>query len=97
MPNIVLYWKRYDATLARIRAEMPTSFAGVKLILDVFEAPSSGDAFFPDGADDQLADALSDAGWYVELIEGTYLYRAIHPSGAVLTYVEGDVYEGRLA
>jgi hypothetical protein len=88
------YWQIYDATLARIRAEKPSSFAGVKLILDVFEAPSSGDAFFPDGADDKLADALSDAGWRIDLVEGAYLYRAVHPSGAVLTYVEGDVYEG---
>jgi len=92
-----LQWKRHAATLARIRAERPTSFAGVKLILEVFSARSSGDAFFPDGADDTLAIALGDAGWSVDYLEGEYLYRASHASGAELTYVEGDIYEGVVA
>jgi hypothetical protein len=92
-----LYWERHAATLARIRAESPSTFAGVRLILDVFTPRSSGDAFFPDGGDDTLADALTDAGWTVTYLEGTYLYRASHPSGAVLTYVEGDLFEGVMA
>lgn len=93
-----LYWQRYEATLNRIRAERPTSFAGVKLILDVFEAPSSGDAFFPGGADDTLADALADAGWSIRFGDGDYVWVATHPaSDAALTYVEGDVYKGTLA
>lgn len=95
MPD--LYWERHASTLARVRAERPSSFAGLKLILDVFHSRSSGDAFFPDGADDTLADALADAGWGVTFLEGSYLYRAQHPSGAVLTYVEGDLYEGVMA
>ena len=93
-----LYWERHAATLARVRAERPTSFAGVRLILEVFSPRSSGDAFFPDGGDDTLADALTDAGWRVTFLEGTYLYRAEHcMSGATLTYVEGDLYEGVMA
>jgi hypothetical protein len=55
------YWKHHAATLARVRAERPTTFAGLKVILDVFTAKSSGDAFFPGGSDDTLAEALSDA------------------------------------
>lgn len=94
-----LYWKRYDQTLARVRAERPNTFYGLKLILDVFESPSSGEAFFPGGADDTLALALMDAGWHVEFEEGDYLYTATNPvSGAVLHHVEGDLYcllEGR--
>lgn len=89
------YWRKYDETLARIRSERPDSFAGLKLILDEFEPPSSGDAFFPDGADDTLADALSDAGWRIAYSDGTYVYRAFNPTTSdVATYVEGDLYKG---
>ncbi len=69
----------------------------MRLILDVFSPRSSGGAFFPDCGDDTSADALTDAGWRVTYLEGTYLYRAEHPSGAVLTYVEGDLYDGIMA
>lgn len=94
-----LYWQRYDETLGRIRAERPNTFYGVKLIVDVFSSRSSGEAFFPGGADDTLALALMDAGWTVDFEEGDYLYTATNPvSGAVLHHVEGDLYcllEGR--
>lgn len=97
--SLDLYRQRYDQTLARVRAERPTTFAGVKLVLDTFSAKSSGDAFFPGGADDTLGDALSDAGWSVKWEEGDYLWTAVHrESGAVVQHVEGDVYcllEGR--
>lgn len=50
---------------------------------------------FPDGADDTLADALEDAGWSVDFVEGQYLYRATHGrTRALLSYVEGDLYDG---
>ncbi|GAA1997280.1 hypothetical protein [Microbacterium pumilum] len=88
------YWAMYDATLARIRNEKPDTFAALKVILDEFEPPSSGDAFFPGGADDDLADALHDAGWEIHLNEGTYVYMARHPvSRAKLHHIEGDLYD----
>ncbi|HEU5223577.1 MAG TPA: hypothetical protein VFU07_07835 [Candidatus Lumbricidophila sp.] len=90
--NLANYWRQYDATLARIRAEKPTTFAGLKLILDVFHSPSSGDAFFPGGSDDDLASAVSDAGWSIWFGDGDYVWRAKHQSGAHIEYVEGDVY-----
>lgn len=87
------YWRMYDHTLQRIRSERPTTGAGLKLILDRFHRPSSGDMFFPGGADDTLALALMDAGWSVDYEEGEYLYTAVHPkSGAVVHHVEGDLY-----
>jgi len=90
------YWEMYDATLARIRAERPSTFPALKSILDAFQPPSSGDAFFPGGTDDDLAAALHDAGWELRFGDGDYVYRAEHPAtGARLTYVEGDLYEGR--
>ncbi len=99
--SIDLYWQMYDKTLARIRAEKPTTFAGLKLILDTFHQKSSGDAFFPGGADDTLGDAMMSAGWSVDWEEGDYLWTAVHPaSGAVIHHVEGDIFclmEGRVA
>lgn len=66
MASNYLYSQNYDRTLGTIRAERPTTFAGVKLILDRFERPSSGRdrAFFPGGAatHDTLASALMEGG-----------------------------------
>jgi len=91
--SIEAYWRMYDLTLARVRTERPTTFGDLKVVLDAFEPPSSGDAFFPGGADDTLGDALMSAGWSVAFEEGDYLWTATHPiSGAVIQHVEGDVY-----
>lgn len=88
------YWAMYDRTLARIREEKPDTFEALKAILDRFQAPSSGDAFFPGGSDDDLADALHDAGWEIRFNEGNYVYMALHPrTRAKLHYVEGDLYD----
>lgn len=99
--NLDLYWQAYERTLATVVAEKPTTGAALKLILDRFERPSSGDMFFPGGADETLADALMAAGWSVDFEEGDYLYTAVHPySGAIIQHVEGDIYillEGRVA
>ena len=93
MTNLSSYWHEYRATLMRIRVERPNTFAGLKAILDVFQAKSSGDASFPGGGGDGLNDALAFAGWRITYEEGDYLWTATHPaSGAVVRYVEGDVY-----
>lgn len=90
------YWAMYDRTLARIRDEKPDTFDALKAILDRFHPPSSGDAFFPGGADDTLADALRNAGWHVDFQEGDYLWTAWHPlTGASIRHVEGDIYTAR--
>lgn len=92
--NLSAYWDAYDATLVRVRADKPDTFAALKAILDRFHGPSSGDAFFPGGADDDLADALHDAGWELRFTEGVYVYTARHPrTGAKLQHVEGDIYD----
>ncbi|MFC8682558.1 hypothetical protein ACFT30_13645 [Microbacterium ureisolvens] len=92
--NLSAYWAAYDATLARIREEKPDTFGALKAILDTFEPPSSGDAFFPGGADDTLADALRDAGWTFKFFGAPYVYKAKHAStGAILHYIEGDLYD----
>jgi hypothetical protein len=90
------FWAGYDATLARVRAERPDTLEGLAAILNAFESPSSGTAFFGNNADDHLEDALESAGWHVRMIDGDYLWNASHPvTGAEIHYVEGDVYPGR--
>lgn len=92
--NLDGYWAMYDATLARVRTERPDTFAKLKAILDRFHLPSSGDAFFPGGADDDLASALDDAGWELRFYGADYVYHAKHPATAAkLHYIEGDLYD----
>lgn len=91
------YWDKYDRTLALIVEEKPQTVDGVKAILDQFEPPSSGLAFFPGGADDTLGDALHQSGWSIDWREGDYLWVGRSKTGETLTYVEGDVYRGDVA
>ncbi|MEQ6896269.1 hypothetical protein [Microbacterium sp. KR10-403] len=88
------YWKKYDRTLKRIESEKPQTFDGLKAILDEFEPPSSGDAFFPGGADETLGESLRAAGWHIEYREGDYLWLGTSKTGEVISHVEGDLYRG---
>jgi hypothetical protein len=88
------YWLHYANTLSRIEKEEPETFDELKAILDTFMPPSSGEAFFPDGADETLAGTLSEAGWTIHYRE-SYFWTAKHDtSGEWITYVEGDLYRG---
>lgn len=94
MLDLTDFWAGYDATLARIRAEHPETVADVAAILNAFQPPSMGIAFFGNNADDRLSDALSDAGWDVRY-KAEYLWDARHTgTGERMHYVEGDVYKG---
>ncbi|MFF7292033.1 hypothetical protein ACFY9N_05800 [Microbacterium sp. NPDC008134] len=87
------FWKLYSLTLRDIREEKPDTFNKLAVILNRFQGPSAGDAFFPDGADDILGEAVQDAGWYVSW-EAAYLWTATHPvTRARIRFVEGDVYD----
>ena len=89
------FWAGYDRTLARVRGEKPATVTAVAAVLNDFQDPSAGVAFFGNNADDHLSDALYDAGWDLRFIESDYLWQARHPgTGEQLHYVEGDVYPG---
>ena len=91
------YWQGIEAGLARIGGEKPQTFAGVKAILDTMPGGevSSGDAFFGgSGGDLSLGEALRDAGWRGVWSEASYYWCKRSTTGGLLTYVEGDVYEG---
>jgi hypothetical protein len=89
------FWSGYEKTLSRIRTERPTTADAVATILNDFQPPSMGIAFFGNNADDSLADALRDAGWTIRFLENDYLWEASSPSGTWMHYTEGDVYSGR--
>lgn len=92
--NLDAYWNRYDATLARIREEKPQSMNDLKHILDTFEPPSSGEAFFPGGADETLGEALRAAGWSISYREGDYVWVGTSQTGEKVSHIEGDLYRG---
>jgi hypothetical protein len=90
------FWAGYDITLARVRAERPATPDALAAILNDFQPPSVGIAFFGNNADDHLSDALTSAGWDVRFIEGDYLWEAEHAETREWVHcVEGDVYAGR--
>jgi len=85
----------YVATLARLRAERPSTVGSVAAILCDFQPPSTGVAKFGNFGDDRLCDALADAGWDLRLLKDADLWDARHAgTGEELHYVNGDVYPG---
>jgi hypothetical protein len=93
--SLTSFWLQYDATLARVREERPDTLAALAEILNAFQPPSAGVAFFGNNADDRLNDALRDAGWDVQFIEGDYLWDAFNPvTREWIHSVEGDIYPG---
>jgi hypothetical protein len=88
------YWAGYDATLARVRAERPTTLEALAAILNAFAPRSAGTCFFPSDGDASLGGALSDVGWDVWYF-AEYLWDAKSPNGTDwIHYVEGDIYPG---
>lgn len=86
------YWPAHLAVLVRVRRERPRTFEAVKAILDTFTPACRGEAFFPVGGFDNLADALLAAGWEVEFDEATHAFRAWHPDdNKGLIYDHGDI------
>lgn len=97
--STLTFWQRIDRALDRIATEKPTTFDGVKAILDEDGNPdgteAAGAAFFAgSGGDRQLREALRDAGWRTVWAEASYYYTMVSPTGDLLTYTEGDVDRG---
>lgn len=95
MTTLKDFWERIDESLDRIAVEGKT-VEDVIRILNEYDSPSSGDAFFGgSGGDRQLLDALLDAGWRPVWVEAEYYFAVKEPhSDAGLTYIEGDVERG---
>ncbi len=102
-PRTAGFWDEIKAQVDRI-----SKAKSVTEVLNILNDPTytesaayasgSGDAFFGgSGGDDNLFEALSDAGWKVTSLESDYYFVAVAPNGEVLTYIEGDVYRGNKA
>jgi len=95
------YWQGIDAGLAKIAADKPQTFDGVKAILDTMPGGDTDNAcdragafFGGSGGDRTLSEALHFAGWRYVWSNASYYWCMRSTTGAMLTYVEGDVYEG---
>lgn len=97
------FWAAVREQLAELRSA--TSADDVLRVLSpernpyVLENPSwdgaAGDGFFAgSGGDDDVWDALDDAGWSQVWSEAAYFYVMRAPDGSVITYCEGDIYRG---
>lgn len=89
------FWKEIDAQLDRIEAEKPTTYEALVEIIPGTPGMAASKAFFAgSGGDRQLSGALLNAGWRYLHVDASYYYSMVSPTGAEITYVEGDVYPG---
>lgn len=90
------FWVNVDAQLDHIEESRPSTAQQVIDVMNLYERPSSGQAFFAgSGGDRTLLGSLSKAGWFVYKIEAIYYWVAQHPDTKdLVTYIEGDVYIG---
>ena len=91
------YWDNYDACLAKLKSHGRTVEDVIRICNEHWTI-SSGDAFCPNGGDEDLLGTLTlDAeGWETVWVEADYYFAIRDIEGGVLTYVEGDLYRGNL-
>lgn len=92
------FWQSINHALDRIESEQPATVEAVAAILNDGGNPDGnslqGVAFFGgSGGDRTLRESLRTAGWRTTWAEASYYYRMQSPTGDVLEYVEGDVYD----
>lgn len=89
------YWTNYEACLDKIVTGRGATVAGVIEICNEHFEPSSGEAFFPGGADRDLLGTLMDrGGWSTVWVEAHYYFAIRDANGDVLSYIEGDIERG---
>lgn len=88
------YWRDQTDAMDKIVAEGRTVEDVIAILNEYFE-PSSGDAFFPGGGDEEVLSTLMQTpGWTFPWIQASYYFAARDANGDGLTYVEGDVSRG---
>lgn len=92
------FWSLMDKQLAELRTARNSG--DVLRILSQERNPygpgsSSGDGFFAgSGGDGSVEESLDAAGWQQVWREAFYHYCMRAPDGSMITYVEGDIYDG---
>ncbi|MFD7247977.1 hypothetical protein ACFV6Y_39280 [Streptomyces massasporeus] len=89
------YWANYDKCLDRIKEDGRTVDDVIRILKEHYE-PSSGEAFFPGGADRSLWGTLmwDRDDWSIVWSEADYFFAAQDSEGNGFTFCEGDVYRG---
>lgn len=89
------YWANYEDCLDVIVTRRGGTVEGVINVCNEHYPPSSGDAFFPGGADRDLLGTLEErGGWRIVWSEASYFWVAQDRNGDRLTYIEGDIQRG---
>lgn len=87
------FWAVIDAQLKEL--ETAKSADDVIRILGRDDDLGCGDAFFGgSGGDGSVWESLNSAGWTQVWAEAHYYYVMKAPDGSMITYCEGDIYEG---
>lgn len=91
------YWENYRSCLDMIRDGPDGGGVTVDELIQVCNAhfdKSVADAFFPNGADQDMLGTLMESGWTTVWVRADYYFAARDRNGATLTFVEGDIYRG---
>lgn len=87
------YWTTYDKAL-----DAAADCRSVEALIDTlgrYYPPSSGAAFFPNGADRDLLGTLTGAGHFDTVwIQADYHFALRDGRGDGFTYIEGDIVRG---
>ncbi|AMY26224.1 hypothetical protein [Rhodococcoides fascians] len=87
------YWTTYDKAL-----DAAAECRSVETLIDTlnrYYPPSSGVAFFPNGADRDLLGTLTDAGHFDTVwVQADYHFALRDGRGDGFTYIEGDIVRG---
>lgn len=85
------FWQMINAQLEQ--AQTAKTAAEVLLIFKV-EDHNSPAFFAGSGGDGSVMCSLIDAGWSHVWTEASYYWAMRAPDGSVITYIEGDIFEG---
>lgn len=85
------FWKAIEHQLTE--ASTATTADDVLRIFAI-DGHNSPAFFAGSGGDDQLDDALLNAGWRYAWAHAGYHWAMVAPDGSGITYVEGDIYPG---
>ena len=86
------FWAHIDSQISQLRT---AKTADEVLAICPPTTVADGAGFFAgSGGDATVLDALREAGWTVVDWRATYYWCAQAPDGSLITYVEGDLYQG---
>lgn len=87
------FWANIDRQISEL-GEAKSADDVIRICPPIRET-SSGDGFFEgSGGDQQVDEALREAGWTPIWWNASYYWAMRAPDGSEITYIEGDLYRG---